>query len=168
MKLDRNYDDFFNSVGFAIVLCTMIVAVGKSITNYYFFYIITFVVLLILSMAIYNYNIHRYKLKQYKGMIEENFQSAYTKKFIREKLLESTKYVSGSSSNILSSRNSLRKWTLTRNFNTKKGKVYGNVVERQEESNDEADESRKFLIDSSEQLYKDTSKMYIERIETAI
>ena len=54
-KLDRSYDGFFNYLGFAVILCTLLVSVGKLITCYYFFYIITLLILILISLTIFDY-----------------------------------------------------------------------------------------------------------------
>ena len=44
MKLDRNFDDFFNSIGVGIVGSTVIVSVGKAVSSYYFVIVILLLV----------------------------------------------------------------------------------------------------------------------------
>ena len=59
MRRDKSFDGFFNSFGVALVLCTLLVSIGKVISYYYFLYIIIFCVLIIFPLAIYDYR--RYK-----------------------------------------------------------------------------------------------------------
>ena len=55
IKVGRSYDDFFYSLRIALITCTLIVSIGKSITYYYFLYIILCSILIIIAMIIYDY-----------------------------------------------------------------------------------------------------------------
>lgn len=55
MKVDKSFDDFFVSFGVAIVTCTLLVSLGKLISYYYFIYISLSFLVLIVSLAVYEY-----------------------------------------------------------------------------------------------------------------
>lgn len=54
-KIDRSFDGFFSSFGVAIVLCTLLVSIGKSIAYYYFVYVILAFLIILFGFASYNY-----------------------------------------------------------------------------------------------------------------
>ena len=47
IKIDRNYNDLFQSIGLSVAVTTLIVSIGKAITPYYFYVIIFFILLLL-------------------------------------------------------------------------------------------------------------------------
>lgn len=64
MSVDRTYDGFFSSLGFAIVTCTIIVCVGKTLSTYYMFYIVLYSVLIITLVELHSYSKLRKTNKQ--------------------------------------------------------------------------------------------------------
>lgn len=60
MKLDSTFDDFFKSIAFGVVTCTLSVGLGKFLTPYYFYCIITLCLLTIIYCAC----VHYYKTRQ--------------------------------------------------------------------------------------------------------
>ena len=55
MPKDKGYESLFASFGIAICLCTILVAVGKLVTEYYFFYLLIFLVFVTLVVFIYGH-----------------------------------------------------------------------------------------------------------------
>ena len=55
MKVGRTYEDFFSSFGGAIIACTLLVSIGKLITDYYLLYIVVCSLLIMISLMIYDY-----------------------------------------------------------------------------------------------------------------
>ena len=55
MKMDKSYEAFFYSLGVAIIICTLLVSIGKLITYYYFLYIVVCSLLILFSLVIYDY-----------------------------------------------------------------------------------------------------------------
>ena len=75
MKTDRSYEDFFSSLGVALIICTLIVSIGKLITQYYFCYIIICSLLIIISLMVYDYYKYKRESKQLKKAAEEQYLS---------------------------------------------------------------------------------------------
>ena len=55
MRVDSSYDFFFYSLGMAVITCTLVVSVGKSITDYYFVCIVICSLVVIISLTFYGY-----------------------------------------------------------------------------------------------------------------
>ena len=55
LERDSTYKDLFNSLGFAVIVTTLFVSVGKTLTNYYFTIAIVVVVLVILPLIYHDY-----------------------------------------------------------------------------------------------------------------
>ena len=51
MKIDKGFDSFFQSIGMCITSCTLVVAIGKMLTPYYFYYIILFLMILVATLS---------------------------------------------------------------------------------------------------------------------
>lgn len=64
LKLDRGYDELFASIGVALVICTLLVSIGKALTYYYFIYITVIFLLILIGFGIYHY--HNYQIKLLK------------------------------------------------------------------------------------------------------
>lgn len=55
MRLDRNYDDLFNSIGYATASCTLVVSFGKWLSTNYLPYLLSFISLGAVCLAVYDY-----------------------------------------------------------------------------------------------------------------
>lgn len=62
MTPDVTYHDFLNSLGNAIVFGTLLVVVGKILTDFYFFYFLAVVIVIIITIEVY--------CKQHKQKVE--------------------------------------------------------------------------------------------------
>ena len=84
MKIDESYEDFFYSLGVALIICTLFVSIGKLITDYYFLYVVICSLLIIVSLTIYDYRRHKVELQSLKKVRKQHRLSA-------RKLVTSTK-----------------------------------------------------------------------------
>ena len=75
MKIGTTYEDFFSSLGDALITCTLLVSIGKLITYYYFLHIIICSLLIVGSLMIYDYKYKAEKSKLRKAG-EEQYSSA--------------------------------------------------------------------------------------------
>ena len=75
MNTERSYQSCFNSFGIATITCTLLVSIGKSITSYYFVYIICSFLMVIPPLVIYNYCIHKRNLMKLNDtMVDDNIE----------------------------------------------------------------------------------------------
>lgn len=59
MKVDKTYNEIFTSFSQALVVCTLIVSVGKFLTAYYFAFFIIGASVIILILSFHDYEQHR-------------------------------------------------------------------------------------------------------------
>ena len=95
-KVDGSYEEFFSSIGIAIITCTLLVSVGKYITCYYFLYIVACLLLALMSLTIYDYkyggesrNLEEAGEVQYSSTTKLTISK---KKNIKHKLMSVDKY----------------------------------------------------------------------------
>ena len=55
-KLDRTFEDFFTSLGMGVAACTIIVCVGKLLTQHFFYFIILILLATFLVTCLLTYN----------------------------------------------------------------------------------------------------------------
>ena len=55
-KLDRTFEDFFTSLGMGVAACTIIVCVGKLLTQHFFHFIILILLVTLLATWLLTYN----------------------------------------------------------------------------------------------------------------
>lgn len=64
MEVDRTYDDFFTSLLFAIITCTVLVSITKFLTVYYFIFTFLLVVIILLVAAGYDFLTYETEMKK--------------------------------------------------------------------------------------------------------
>ena len=73
MKKDKTYKDMINSFGFAIIVSTVLVSVGKATTSHYFTVAIVAFALVVVPLAYLDYRRSRGKwLKSKEGMLQKH------------------------------------------------------------------------------------------------
>ena len=73
---DRTYEDFFRSLGFAVILCTLLVSVGKYVTSHYFVLIILCLVVLLVICGTYDCQECQRTLWNYKRELRKKYSSS--------------------------------------------------------------------------------------------
>lgn len=63
MKNNSGFNELIRSLAEALVVCTLLVSVGKIITDYYLIYLILFAICILLLCEIYNYIANKEKTK---------------------------------------------------------------------------------------------------------
>ena len=61
MKIDSTYRGLFNSIGYSVIMCTLLVSAGKYFTSYYFLVLILTLIVIFVSLAICDYRQHPVK-----------------------------------------------------------------------------------------------------------
>ena len=64
INIDRSFDGFFYSFGIALGICTLLVSIGKLLSHYYFVYIIIIFLVILITLASYDYNIKFVKIDE--------------------------------------------------------------------------------------------------------
>ena len=61
LKLDTTYDDISSTMGCAIAVCTILVSMGKLLTNHYFILLLFLLLLLVVVLRSYNHLVFSYE-----------------------------------------------------------------------------------------------------------